>query len=117
MTREEWITAFIAPFGSEVEQAAHRFSGLHRCGVRRSGPHHVSAAVPACLDACEGYALILRAAILGTPFDEAVRAGKGVGADPIAAILTGSWRGTAISTCVKLARQRPRHAFTRSVAF
>jgi len=48
---------------------------------------------PQCLDACEGYALILRAAILGAPFAEALRAAHGVGSDPIASILAGGWRG------------------------
>jgi ADP-ribosyl-[dinitrogen reductase] hydrolase len=47
----------------------------------------------ACLDACEGYALILRAAILGADFETAVRAAEGIGGDPIAAILAGGWRG------------------------
>lgn len=52
-------------------------------------------AAPACLDACEGYALILRAALVGADFEEAVRAGEGIGVDPIASILAGSWRGKA----------------------
>ncbi len=50
-------------------------------------------AAPACLDACEGYALILHAAIGGAGFDDAVRAAAGIGAAPIAAILAGGWRG------------------------
>ncbi|WP_241127662.1 ADP-ribosylglycohydrolase family protein [Novosphingobium terrae] len=49
----------------------------------------------ACLDACEGYALILRAAILGADFETALKAAEGVGSDPIAAILAGGWRGKA----------------------
>jgi ADP-ribosyl-[dinitrogen reductase] hydrolase len=38
----------------------------------------------ACLDACEGYALILRAAILGADFETAIKAAEGIGGDPIA---------------------------------
>lgn len=52
-------------------------------------------AAPACLDACEGYALILRAALTGATFDEAARAGEGVGTEPIAPILAGKWRSQA----------------------
>lgn len=51
-------------------------------------------AAPACLDACEGYALIVRAAIRGMGREEALRAGEGVpAAPPIAATLAGGWRG------------------------
>ena len=50
-------------------------------------------AARACLDACEGYALILRAALAGVGFEEAVRVAEGIGANPIGAILGGSWRG------------------------
>ena len=47
-----------------------------------------------CLDACEGYALIIRAAILGASFEQAVTAASTVtAARPIDAILAGSWRG------------------------
>lgn len=49
----------------------------------------------ACLDACEGYALILRAALAGAGFEEAVRAGQEIGAEPVASILRGGWRGKA----------------------
>lgn len=53
-------------------------------------------AAPACLHACEGYALILRAAIRGEPKDAAMRAAEALGApEPIGPILTGSWRGEA----------------------
>ncbi len=45
-----------------------------------------------CPDACEGYALILHAAIGGARFDEAVTAAAGVGSDPIASILAFGWR-------------------------
>lgn len=51
-------------------------------------------AAPACLDACEAYALILHAAIGGAGFEEAVAAGAGVtDAEPIGPILARSWRG------------------------
>jgi len=50
-------------------------------------------AAPACLDACEGYALVLHAALTGADLDAALSAGKGVGTGPVGAILTGSWRG------------------------
>lgn len=46
-----------------------------------------------CLDACEGLAVILRAAILGASFKDAVSAAEGIGADPIRAVLAGDWRG------------------------
>jgi ADP-ribosyl-[dinitrogen reductase] hydrolase len=45
------------------------------------------------MDACEGYAMILRAAITGATREMAVRAGEGVGSGVVAAILRGSWRG------------------------
>lgn len=50
---------------------------------------------PQCLDACEAYALVLRAAIIGAPFCDAVEAGKGTGADPVATIISGGWRHKA----------------------
>lgn len=47
---------------------------------------------PACLDACEAYAIMLRAAIMGASFDEAVRAADDVTeAEPIGPILKSSW--------------------------
>lgn len=51
---------------------------------------------PACVDACEGYALILHAAIRGSGFEEALCAAtRVVATEPIGAILAGSWRGKA----------------------
>lgn len=48
---------------------------------------------PQCLAACKGYASILRAAILGAPFDEAVAAAAYVPDETIGPILAGSWKG------------------------
>ncbi|PZQ94526.1 MAG: ADP-ribosyl-[dinitrogen reductase] hydrolase [Cereibacter sphaeroides] len=53
---------------------------------------------PQCLDACEGYALILRAAILGALVEDAMKAAPGIGNEVIGTILAGSWR------------EQPRHA-------
>ena len=50
-------------------------------------------AAPQCLHACEGFAVILRAAILGASFEDAVSTAEGIGADPIRTILAGDWRG------------------------
>jgi ADP-ribosyl-[dinitrogen reductase] hydrolase len=47
---------------------------------------------PQCLDACEAYALVIRAAILGVSFEEALGAAAGISAEPIGPILSGSWR-------------------------
>ena len=50
-------------------------------------------AAGACLDACEAWALIVRAAIGGADLDAAVRAADTVGAgEPIGSILAGGWR-------------------------
>lgn len=50
-------------------------------------------AAPACLDACEAYALMLRAAIEGGDFEDALAAGRRVTTgEPIGPILHGSWR-------------------------
>lgn len=49
---------------------------------------------PACLDACEGFAMILHAAIGGASFEEAFGAAGVVDAgEPIGTILAGSWWG------------------------
>lgn len=65
-------------------------AGMRAAARAQSATTH---AAPTCLDACEGYALILRAAIDGAG-TEALRAGEAVGAgEPIGAILAGSWRG------------------------
>lgn len=65
-----------------------------RAGARtQSATTH---AAPACLDACEGFALVVRAAIMGAAFDEALAAGAAIAsAEPITTILRGRWRGTA----------------------
>lgn len=47
-------------------------------------------AAPAWFDTYEGYALILRAALLGASFEAAVQAAERVGA---ARVLAGAWRG------------------------
>lgn len=60
---------------------------------RQSATTH---AAPACLDACEGYALILHAAILGAGFNEAVQAAADLtSGKPIGDIFAGCWRGKA----------------------
>jgi len=46
-----------------------------------------------CLDACEGYALILRAAITGAPLQAAIQAAVGIGDAVIGPILAGGWKG------------------------
>lgn len=46
-----------------------------------------------CLNACEGYALILRAAIQGAPFEEAVKAAAIIGDETIDSIFAGGWKG------------------------
>ncbi len=66
-------------------------AGMRAAAREQSATTH---AAPACLDACEGYALILRAAIDGANREAAFRAGEAVGAgEPIGAILAGCWRG------------------------
>lgn len=55
----------------------------------QSGTTH---AAEDCLDACAAYALMLRAAIRGSGFEESVRAGQGRSATTVEAIVQGSWR-------------------------
>lgn len=50
-------------------------------------------AADACLDACEAYALVLRAAILGADLDEALAVAPGGYGPEIGPIIAGSWRG------------------------
>lgn len=51
-------------------------------------------AASACLDACEAFALMIRAAIGGASVDDAIAAGREVTtAEPIGPILQGGWRG------------------------
>jgi ADP-ribosyl-[dinitrogen reductase] hydrolase len=50
-------------------------------------------AAEACLDACEAYALVLRAVILGADFEEALAVPTGRYGPEIGPIMAGSWRG------------------------
>ena len=75
----------IAIWGARVGDAATREAARAQSALTH--------AAPACLDACEGYAMIVRAAMLGADRAAALTAAAGVGAAPIAAILAGSWRG------------------------
>lgn len=70
---------------------AIRFAGQPMRDAARSQSATTHGA-RACRDACEGYALVLRAAIEG--MDDPLEAGAGVDAEePIATILRGGWRG------------------------
>jgi ADP-ribosyl-[dinitrogen reductase] hydrolase len=61
-----------------------------RVARRQSATTH---AAPACLEACEAYSLILRAAILGADFEGALTQTHGEYGSVIAPIIAGSWRG------------------------
>lgn len=50
-------------------------------------------AADACLDACEAYSLVLRAAILGADFDAALAVPADAFGPVIGPIMAGSWRG------------------------
>lgn len=51
-------------------------------------------AARACLDACEAYAVIVRGAIMGDTFEQALARCDGLDlVEPIAGIIAGSWRG------------------------
>jgi ADP-ribosyl-[dinitrogen reductase] hydrolase len=50
-------------------------------------------AAPACLDACAAYALIVRAAIRGASFEEALLCAQSCYGPIIAPIIGGNWRG------------------------
>ena len=52
-------------------------------------------AADACLEACEAYSLMLRAAILGADFDSALENARGSYGPVIGPIVAGSWRGKA----------------------
>ena len=68
--------------------------GTRDVAWRQSATTH---AAPACLDACEYFAVLLEEAILGAA-REAVLAPRTVEAEPaVAAVLAGSWRGKARS--------------------
>lgn len=76
----------IAIWGVTSGEAATR-----QAARQQSATTHGAAA---CLDACEGFAVILRAAILGASLDGAVEAAAQLHvADPIGTIFAGSWRG------------------------
>lgn len=88
--------------GSAGNGSLMRLAPIAIWGVREGTEHMRAAAraqsatthgAAACLDACEGYALILHAAINGATFEEAVAAGLLVdAAEPIRSIFEGSWR-------------------------
>lgn len=66
-------------------------SAMRDAARRQSATTH---GAPACLDACEGFALILHAVISGSAFANALSAAAEVSAlEPIGEILAGSWRG------------------------
>lgn len=76
----------VAIWGSRRNDAAMRAAAR----VQSATTHGAAA----CLDACEAYALMLKAAIGGARFEEAVAAGVGVTElPPIGPILAGGWRG------------------------
>lgn len=52
-------------------------------------------AADACLEACEAYALVLRAAILGASFEDALAVPSGEYGPEVGPIMAGSWRGKA----------------------
>ena len=65
-------------------------SVMTRVARRQSMTTH---AAEACLDACDAYSLILRAAILGADFDGALTHARGDYGPEIGPIIAGSWRG------------------------
>nr|WP_269454086.1 MULTISPECIES: ADP-ribosylglycohydrolase family protein [Sphingomonadales] len=65
---------------------------MTRVARRQSMTTH---AANACLDACEAYALVLRAAILGASFEDAMAVPSGEYGPEIGPIMAGSWRGKA----------------------
>ena len=62
---------------------------MTRVARRQSMTTH---AADACLEACEAYALMLRAAILGADFDSALENARGSYGPVIGPIVAGSWR-------------------------
>lgn len=91
------IDAFSAGNGSLMRLAPVAIWGIRtdpailaRVARRQSMTTH---AANACLDACEAYALVLRAAILGADFEEALAKGRGAYGPEIGPIMAGSWRG------------------------
>lgn len=75
----------IAIWGLAVDEAEMR-----QAARDQSATTHGAAE---CLDACEGYAMVLRAAILGTSKVEAMAAATGLFPDRIGKILSGGWKG------------------------
>ncbi len=75
----------VAIWGIRVEPAV-----MTRVARRQSMTTH---AADACLDACEAYALMLRAAIYGADFHGALGHARGSYGPEIGPIVTGSWRG------------------------
>lgn len=83
--------------GSLMRLAPVAIWGIHedpsivaRVARRQSATTH---AAPACLQACDAYSLILRAAILGADFEAALTQAHGDHGPVIAPIIAGSWRG------------------------
>lgn len=52
-------------------------------------------AADACLEACKAYALVLRTAILGASFEDALVVPSGEYGPEVGPIMAGSWRGKA----------------------
>jgi ADP-ribosyl-[dinitrogen reductase] hydrolase len=83
--------------GSLMRLAPVAIWGIHddpsivaRVARRQSATTH---AAPACLEACDAYSLILRAAILGADFERALTQAHGEYGPVVAPIIAGSWRG------------------------
>lgn len=83
--------------GSLMRLAPVAIWGIHedpsivaRVARRQSATTH---AAPACLEACDAYSLILRAAILGADFEAALTQAHGEYGPVIGPIIAGSWRG------------------------
>lgn len=83
--------------GSLMRLAPVAIWGIHedpsivaRVARRQSATTH---AAPACLEACDAYSLILRAAILGADFEGALTQASGEHGPVIAPIIAGTWRG------------------------
>lgn len=98
--------AYTAGNGSLMRLAPVAIWGIHenpsivaRVARLQSATTH---AAPACLEACDAYSLILRAAILGADFERALTQARGEYGPVIAPIIAGSWRG------------KPRHQISSS---
>ncbi|QIQ86081.1 ADP-ribosylglycohydrolase family protein [Erythrobacter sp.] len=63
---------------------------MREAARRQSATTH---AADACLDACEGWAVLLRETIHGAGFDEALEAARALGFDdPVGTVFAGNWR-------------------------